>query len=107
MGIQVGFMLADLQAAAAKDGAKVDVSLDMVPGRHETLLDCETGEYYTQYIPPVRDDRVTVTMPDGRTFGFNQSFDTPEGVRFWFSNKNVNHELRDVLDELKVPYDRG
>ena len=107
MVIQVGFMLADLQAAAAKAGAKVDVVLDVVFGRHETFLDCDTGEYYTQYIPGDRDDRVTVTMPDGREFVFSNSFDTPEGIRFWFSNKNVNDELRDLLDELKVPYDRG
>jgi hypothetical protein len=46
-------------------------------------------------------------MPDGREFVFSNSFDTPEGIRFWFSNKNVNDELRDLLDELKVPYDRG
>ena len=107
MGIQVGFMLQDLQAAAADAGAKVDVSLDMVPGRHETLLDCETGEYYTQYIPPVRDDRVTVTMPDGRGFMFSNTFNTSKGIRVWFCNKNVNDQFRDLLDELKVPYDRG
>ena len=107
MGIQVGFMLNDLVDAANRAGATVAVALDVVPGRHETFLNCETGEYYTQYLPGYRDDRVAVTMPDGRAFVFSQSFDTPEGIRFWFSNKNINYDWLDLLNELKVPYDQG
>lgn len=107
MGVEVDFYLRDLIDGATKAGARVDVVLDVVPGRHETFLDFDTGEYDTQYIPGGRNDRVSITMPGARAFMFNQSFDTPDGIRFWFSNKNVNHELRDVLDELKVPYNRG
>ncbi len=107
MGIQVGFYLKDLKAAAAKAGATVDVVLGTIPDSHEEWEDQETGETHRVFVAGGRDDRVTVTMPDGRGFMFGQSFDTYKGIRFWFCNKNVNHELRDLLDELKVPYDRG
>ena len=107
MGIQVGFMLSDLINAASATGAKVDVVLGTIPDSHEEWEDYDTGEIRRVFVPGGRDDRVTVTMPDGRWFMFGQSFDTSEGIRVWFSNKNVNHELRELLDELKVPYDRG
>lgn len=107
MGIQVGFYLNDLKAAANKAGAKIDVVLGTIPDSHEEWEDQDTGEVRRVFVPGGRDDRVTVTMPDGRGFMFGQSFDTSEGIRFWFCNKNVNDHLRDLLDELKVPYDRG
>lgn len=107
MGIQVGFMLNDLINAAKRANAAVDVVLGTIPDSHEEWEDQDTGEVRRVFVPGGRNDRVTVTMPDGRVFMFGQSFDTPKGIRFWFCNKNVNHELREMLDELKVPYDRG
>ena len=107
MGIQVGFMLKDLKAAAAKAGAKVDVVLGTIPDSHEEWEDQDTGEIRNVFVPGGRDDRIMVTLPDGRGFLFSNTFDTPKGIRVWFSNKNVNDSFRDVLDELKVPYDRG
>lgn len=107
MGIQVGFMLNDLVDAAAKAGATVDVTLKTSPDIYEEWEDYDTGLIRGGFIPGGRDDRVLVIMPDGRRFLFTQSFDTLEGIRFWFCNKNVNDNFRELLDELKVPYDRG
>ena len=107
MGIQVGFMLNDLIDAANKAGAKVSVTLNTLEGYYEEWEDYETGEIRGMFVGAGRDDRVLVIMPDGRRFLFTNSFDTLEGIRFWFSNKNSNDEFRDLLDELKVPYDRS
>lgn len=107
MGIQVGFYLNDLIAAADRAGAKADVLLSTIPDSYEDWEDQYTGETQRVFIAGGRNDRIRITMPDGRGFVFGQSFDTAEGIRIWFSNKNVNHELREMLDELKVPYDRG
>lgn len=107
MGIQVGFMLNDLVDAANRAGAKVDVTLKTIPDLYEEWEDYDTGEIRGGFRPGGRDDRIRVIMPDGRRFLFTQSFNTLEGIRVWFSNKNVNDNFRDLLDELKVPYDRG
>ena len=107
MGVQVGFMLQGLLAAAKRAGAKTEVVFNTLPDVYEEWEDQDTGEVRRVFVPGWRDDRVLVIMPDGRRFLFTNSFDTLEGIRFWFSNKNVNHEFRDLLDELKVPYSRS
>lgn len=107
MGVQVGFMLQDLLTAAKRAGAKTEVVFNTLPDVYEEWEDYDTGEIRGAFVGGGRDDRIRVIMPDGRSFLFSNTFNADGGIRVWFSNKNVNDEFRDLLDELKVPYDRS
>lgn len=107
MGIQVGFFLRDLQKAVyANEGFQIVVGLKEVS---------PSVEYYTneddnpdwRNVPGYRDDEVIVIDPQGVKYCFHSSYNCEDQIRFWFSNKNVNYHLLDLLDRLKVPYDRG
>lgn len=107
MGIQVGFYLRDLQEAVAKNtGYKIQVDLKIVPPQQEAFIN-EDGNWDWRWELAYRDDEVTVTDPNGNKFNFRSSYGSEENIRFWFSNKNINYDLLELLDELKVPYDRG
>lgn len=107
MGIQVGFYLRDLQEAVSRNpGYQIDVKLKIVPAQQESFIN-EDGNLDWRWEPAYRKDLVIVTDPHGDEYGFHSSYGSEENIRFWFSNKNVNYHLLDLLDRLKVPYDRG